>query len=932
MAQDRRLIEEYLPLKEISEESRQENSVTQDREHLSKALLSVLHRWWARRPLSACRAAVYASLVPAPDDPAELRAVTERLIELCRYKAPAKLFQEARQRIRSAHGGRPPRVLDPFAGGGSIPLEAARLGCEAYAIELNPVAHLVELATIVYPSRFGETLVREVERWSKVVFEGVRRDVGDLYPPLQAPAPKAPKAGQLLLGGGLAEESEAPLTPVAYLWTRTVPCPNPKCKATVPLVRQTWLRKKAKAYVALRPTPDRSRMRVRFEMLTSPSSSIKEAVAHWGFDPTDLSTGGETSCRICPASVKTDYVHDCATKGSMHLQLMAVAATQKGRRGKTYLETGMVIASEPNSERIRNLVSSLADSMRIQLFEENLPPQGALGFRVQAYGLTKWDQLFTPRQTATLLAMVDHVRRAHEEMLKGGMDPELARAVATYLAFIVDKVAERGATVSRWDSTRENIQSPIANGKMPMTWDFAEANPLFKGSGSFEQARKDVLASLASLVKDGPRSCRVERGSALSLPFEDGSIDAVITDPPYYDNVPYAYLADFFYVWLKRSVGHLYPEHFGSPTSPVKAEAVADASRHGGNSKAAEAAYEAMMEQAFAQARRVLKPSGPMVVVYAHKTTEGWATLVNALRKAGFVVTEAWPLDTENPSRQRAKESAALATSIFLVARKREGDATGDYERQVLPELRKIVRSKVDALFHLGVVGADLMIAVVGAGLRAYTQFARVELASGEDLEPKDYLRDVQREAIESILERVMKTDRRGVGGVDRPTQYYVMARYQYGPGEIEFDEANVLAHGVGVELDGRQGLTTGRTPLLAKKGDKVRLLDYLARGKDERLGTPAESGAPAPLVDVLHRLLWLANHKAGMVAQFLMAARPDQEKLRLVAQALSGRVLSGGREGDPNAAGRTEEQKAIERLLSAWRRVVEEARFMQAP
>jgi putative DNA methylase len=236
---------------------------------------------------------------------------------------------------------------------------------------------------------------------------------------------------------------------------------------------------------------------------------------------------------------------------------------------------------------------------RLSTDEAALPPAGALGFRVQPYGFKTWDQLFTDRQLLTLFTFIKHVRKAHEEMLQGGVDPGLAKAVATYLALTIDKVAERGANVCRWHNGGEKIESPIANGKMPMTWDFPEANPFGEGSGSWEQSAGDVLAALEALVADRFAGCGVRRGSALGLPYEDGFFDAVVTDPPYYDNVPYADLSDFFYVWLRRAVGHLYSEHCATEVTPKKGEATALSSRHDGDMDAAKREYESMMGQAF---------------------------------------------------------------------------------------------------------------------------------------------------------------------------------------------------------------------------------------------------------------------------------------------------------------------------------------------
>ena len=302
--------------------------------------------------------------------------------------------------------------------------------------------------------------------------------------------------------------------------------------------------------------------------------------------------------------------------------------------------------------------------------------------------------------------------------------------------------------------------------------------------------------------------------------------------------------------------------------------------------------------------------------------------LEEMLREAGYSVTEAWPLTTEMPSRLRALNSAALASSIFLVARRRERDDVGDYATDVRPQLEQIVRERVATLLGEGITGSDLVIACVGAELRAYTQYARVELPNGQELAPSAYLDDVQGEVLETVLEQVMQCERHGVGGMDKPTQYYVLGRYQYGPATVQFDEANVLARGVGVELDAPSGLTVGRLALVEKQRDKVRLRDYGERGGEDGLGVPTEDDHRVPLVDVLHRLLWLLDHDSGAIGQFLLMAQPDANQLRMVAQALAGRGLAA--EPTPSATldSRTAEQRAIDRLMASWRNVVEQNLF----
>lgn len=366
----------------------------------------------------------------------------------------------------------------------------------------------------------------------------------------------------------------------------------------------------------------------------------------------------------------------------------------------------------------------------------------------------------------------------------------------------------------------------------------------------------------------------------------------------------------------------MYPEHLGNELTPKKHEAISEPIRHGSTVNA-RIFYENQMARTFAEAFRVLRDGSPLVVVYAHKTTIGWSTLVDSLRRSGFVVTEAWPLDTEMAARLRGQDSAALATSLFIVARKRESTAIGDYSRDVRPQLRQIVRERVGTLRALGISGADLVIACVGAGLRAYTQFAHVELPNGEELDTSTFLDEVQREVLEVILADVMGLDEHGVSSVDKVSQYYVLARYQYGMASVDFDEANVLARGVGIELDGPRALTAGPNPLVKKTKTMVEWRDYRARGGREELGL-LDSGESA-LVDTLQRLLWLNDNQPAAIPQFLSQARPDAGRLKLVAEALGGKGLSA--EPAPGAVRdeRSEEQKAIGRLLPAWKRVVED-------
>jgi putative DNA methylase len=476
----------------------------------------------------------------------------------------------------------------------------------------------------------------------------------------------------------------------------------------------------------------------------------------------------------------------------------------------------------------------------------------------------------------------------------------------------------------------------LGDAGLPMIMDFAEINPLADSSGGWLSALDYVCAALHSFAQI-PDAATVVRGSALSTPWEDESFDAVVTDPPYYDSRSYSNLSDHFYVWHKRAVGHLYPEHFASQLTPKKGEAIAAPYRHGGDRGKADTAYETMMLKAFQEARRLLKPGAPMVCVYAHKTTAGWSTLINAMRVAGFSVAEAWPVEMERKVRQNALETAALASSILLVARRREGADTGSYEKIVRPELEAIVSERVETLWApssdaAGIQGADLVVAAVGAGLRAFTRFARVELENGEEVPAERFLAEVETVVLESILHRLSKEvggngGRHSLAGVDPATRFYILWRYTYRWSELDAGEAIVFANGTHVELDGHGALTYGSRALVEKKKDKYRLRDYAERGEDEKLGASGESGEPT-LIDILHRTLWLMERRPGLLPEFLREARPNREQMRLVTHALAGPALRGGELSDVSPSS---ELSALARLAANWRNLVEEAAMTPA-
>ena len=889
MNDDRRLIEDVIPVETISAVSASEKVGGRKRHP------ALLHLWWARRPLAAARAAVYATLMRAEDTPEEARSA-QYFRELCRWGASETAIADARGRVLKANGGTPPRILDLFAGGGAIPLEAARLGCEATAVELNPVAHMIELCMLDYPQRFGPSLADDIREWgSRWVGEAWER-VGHLYPTLPEETDD-----QMSLEGPDAVTRREGSSPFAFLWTRTVRCPNPALpEHEVPLVRQTWLSKRKGRMTALKPRIDRDRLSVDWEVVEAAEAD------GLGFDPAAFSTRGRSTCLICQASVDADYARTESRAGRMGITPLAAVRARANGRGREYLAVGEYM--QPSVEQCEAVLDTLTVS----------PPDEPITdisghTNVYRYGLTRFGDLFTPRQLATLCAFAQGVRETYEEMRAEGMEEKRAEAVSAYLGLVLDRVVDRSSTLCRFDISNEGLTNTYARQALPMVWDFGESNPFARASGSASVYLDDTAEIVEGLAAVGAR-CEVQRTSATQLADHDASYDAVITDPPYYDNIPYADLSDFFYVWLKRSVGFLFPEHLDGEVTPKRREAIVAPYRHNGDKAAARAFYEEQMAAAFAEAHRVLKPAAPLVCVYAHKTTLGWASLVEALRHARFVITEAWPLDTEMAERSIGQGTASLASSIFLVSRRRDTDEVGQYN-DVQRELDDAIAERLHRLGEAGVTGSDLVIATIGAGLRPFTRYSSVELPNGEEVPAERFLDEVQARVLNAVLAQVHGLAD-GVGGIDSATRYYVIARYSFGYADVEFDEANNLARTAGVELG---ELANGAVPLAWISKGKVRLLDFEARGEEPALGIAADDGDSPRLIDGLHGLLWRAAHDAKSLRTYLDEVRLDPQKLRLVAQALQGKGLAA--EGEQKPA----EARACERLLGAWRTLVED-------
>jgi putative DNA methylase len=873
---DKRLIEVSLPLAEISAQSAREKSIRHGH-------ISTLHIWWARRPLAAMRAAIFASLVPAPDTDEErerLERLIATIVDWDQVKdGNSEAIKQAQELIKQAFPDRPPRLLDPFMGGGATGLEALRLGCETHALELNPVAHLIELCTLVYPQMYGRLegwkagrledltptdllggaaghsssvigpssnpLAEDVRRWGEWVLERAREEIGHLY---QNPA---------------GDE-----TIVGYLWARTVQCPNPTCRAAMPLVRQWWLARTKQRKVALKPLVDRQAKKITFEVVTG--NALK------GFDPSQgTSSRGHATCLVCNQVADVEYIRAEGEAGRMWETPLVVIYEQEGA-GKGYRPF-----NDQDDELVQEALALLME-LDEDAPDEPLPPIGTLGFRVQRYGLTRWSDLFNARQLLALITFSRLVQAIYNHIVNEGTDPERARAVATYFGVAVDRLADRESSICRWDNTGESVMNTFGRQAIPMVWDYVEVNPFSGSTGDWLSALDWITRVIEHAAQASTQPAVAQQGTVTRLPYPENQFDAIITDPPYYDAVPYADLSDFFYVWLKRSIGFLYPDLFRTPLTPKSTEIIQEPARHNGDT-AAKAFYEQEMTRAFAEACRVLRSNGVFAVVFAHKSTAAWETLINSLLEAGLVVTASWPLHTEMGTRLRAHESAALASSIFIVCRVRAAEAEG-YLDDVRQELATTIRERLDFFWAQGIRGADFFISAIGPAVSVFGRYSQVYRLDGSRVGVDALLDLVQAMVSEYALDRILNGGAR-VGLVDAPTRYYILHRWAYADNAVPFDDAMRLAMALGADVSALME----RRGILKQSGEIVRLLGPKERAGLEGLGLPDRTGQMATVIDVLHQaaVLWERGDREALARFLAEGARGREDQVRLVAQTL---------------------------------------------
>lgn len=861
MDNNRRFIEESFPVKEVSVESAKEKSIRHGH-------ISTLHIWWARRPLASSRATNYAALIPAPKNVEEWNKTRQFIIDFSKWENSLNqsMIQKAREDILKANGGKPPKVLDPFAGGGAIPLEALRLGCETYASDYNPVATLILKCTLEYPQKYGKPtkvkgddwtetektvnpLLEDVKKWGDWVLKETKEEIGRFYP--------------LEPDGSI---------PVGYIWARSIPCQNPACGTGIPLMRQYWLARKDKKKVSLFPYV--AGKEVRFKIVGTDHEPMPK-----DFNPENGTVSrAVVNCPVCGSVVDDKTTRSLFRGGKAGQRMVAVVTNKVGTNGKAYR-----IATDEDvqtflegKEYLKEKQAKLIKEWGIDPIPDEMIPAPCHDVdRPPMYGMKTWGELFNPRQQLALVTLGDKVKSAYKKMLENGYDEDYARALATYLSFAADRLEDYNSTLTTWVPNGEFVGHTFTRQALQMVWDYFELLPWSGATGDWNSALGWISRVIDHFSRVSTFQANVNQSSATSLPYPDGYFDAVFTDPPYYDNVGYANLSDFFYVWLKRTIGHLHPALLSTPVIPKSNEIVSDPYRQGGANSAKDF-FESMLQKSFQDVYRVLKPNGIATIVYAHKSIKGWESLINSLLDSGLIVSGAWPLRTEMQARLNANETASLASSIYIVARKMERQPTGFYNN-VQEELKQHLSKKLERLWQEGISGADFFIAAIGSAIEVFGKYGKVMDYEGNIVRADRLLQDVRKIATDYAVRQILHN---GFSGeISDLTRFYVLYRWNYGEARVEFDEARKLAQSCSIDLSkewNRGGFIRKDKEFIRVAGPQERHVEDLKNSTE--------------MIDVLHSslLLWEKGRRSEMVKLLHKSGYGTGEAFYRVAQAAS--------------------------------------------
>ncbi|WP_072619185.1 DUF1156 domain-containing protein [Spirulina major] len=781
-----------------------------------------LHRWYSRKPLSFSRASVLASVLPDTVTMEEfeyllgLRPEREGLKpdpDLRLYKTPPGAL-----RIQKVHAlceelwGDVPAVLDAFAGGGSIPFEAARYGFRVFASDLNPVAVVTMKAAMEFPLQFGADLQVDIDRWVKWVGDEAEQRLAEFFP----------------VGEGETVQN--------YLWAHTVDCPS--CGSVVPLSPNWWLSKtsnyagKGQArtvtadWYAVKPIPNPAEKRVDFELIKGPKGKGSTIQTPEGdFDPSDFNTlsRGVGKCPNCDGVIEGNIIKKQGSSDELGHQLYAVAY-KKNKSSLSFRNPNSsdLAAYQSASEKITQKLNNISSLETIPNIELQYAHETHERQSLPEYGLTHWHKFFNPRQLLTLVTYVEIINEV-KERLQVEYEPEKVGAIATYLALVLDRCVDRNCRLSIWHTSRSSVERASTQHALNLTWNYPEISgnkELWRGcadpvSNEYQGlcdllGTKNNSSKLKGIEQHTEKTLHIENASADSLfHLDDQSIDSIVTDPPYYATIQYAELSDFFYVWQKRILGDVFPDLYLTDLTDKDREAVANPSRFRGMGDSPEQLanqdYEAKMEMAFSEYHRVLKENGVMTVQFNHKDSGAWDVLAQSLIEAGFEITASWAVNTENPQNLHQAKKNSVSSTVLLVCRKRDPDAPQAWWDEVKIEVRNAVLTRAPELETAlqtetaqGITagaGIDLYLSAFGPALNIFSRAWPVLDSSGATVRPEQAFTEARKAIANYRFDTLVKTD---TAGFDALTQWYLLAWDAFAAREFPFDEARQLALAIG--------------------------------------------------------------------------------------------------------------------------------------
>ncbi|MHA1150932.1 MAG: DUF1156 domain-containing protein [Promethearchaeota archaeon] len=843
-----RFLEKSFPLYEVNLVSKREKNKNPNN-------ISALHVWWARRPLSSSRATNYAALIPAIDknkQPEEWKEKQEFIVRLS--QSDKEIIRKAQKDILDAYNNKKPRILDPFSGGGSIPLEAMRLGCKVYINDYNPVAVFINKCMLEYPSKFGKKLIKEVEKWSDWVYQEVKKDLNQYF-----------------------QDSESfSSLPICFIWARTCRCNNKACGAEIPLIKRYWLANKKDSRKKVALYPHIRNEKIEFEIIGMGYKQFPKA-----FDPANGSIKrSRPKCLICKSEVANKDLIDQFKNNATGERLIAVIYLENTKSGKKYRvanENDMALFNRAKAE-LKKTYKNLKSQWNIEpIPNEKLVrvPLRIGCINLWVYNLDTWGKLFNDRQKLVHLKFIEKLKLAEKLMQKDRLDNAFIEAIISEIALMMSKFTSTANNICRWNNRAEGIAGkPDQASNIPMQWDYPETNPFSGVGGSFLNHRKMILKILHNLdFLDPPKA--ITKLSATSLPYENDFFDAIITDPPYYDNVPYSYLSDFFYVWLKRSIGHFHRDLFSSQLTPKEQEIVAY-----NNNPHPEKLFEGMLKKSFDEMYRVLRPNGIAIITYAHKSKTGWQSLINSLLSSGLVVTASWPIKTEREARKISINNAALTSSVYIIARKINKESSGSYQ-EIKVKLTKILPTELETLYKNGLKGLNFDIAAIGKAIEIFGNYDNIFNSQGEIIGANQLIQDVQEIITSYALSKLPKDT------LSKYTKYYIQYRQNYNNTFQELNEANNLAKKIGFDL-----LSDTKYPdFFEVKEKKIKLLTPLQRKNYEKLLNSTE------IIDKLHLILYYwKNRNLNTIINYFANNEQDVDTIFKVAFAIL-KVIDGDNE-----------------------------------